>query len=255
METETLSFNPDRISACQALIVQHFSQYGQLPIAFEHDGENIGFDTYTKFFTDIELDAMMGKEYGDHGLYPLPDTSINSGENFRLWTFADTHFVPTYHQWRLHRAAKKALDQGLFYFSDVYALVVREMRDLVSEELLALNHTRMAVEYGRFGSEIFRMWDIVKAHAETELNTRVLKDLKSRHNFRIGMKIKGPFNWGSDTFSSLVVAGIRELEGIVRMEAKKRGSRNTWTFSLGAAHERMLSHMENQANKLYATEK
>lgn len=239
--------NTDVINACKAFSTNHFKHFGTLPMEFEYDGIIYDFDTYTAFFTDIELDGIMGVTYGDYGLYPVPTKHFMSGESFRQWGFADAHFVPSYQQWRLYRAVAKALEQGLFYTSEIYAFVVREMSDLVNDELLELNSERMPVVHGRFGSEIYAMKDVVNNHAFFSGNREALITLKAKYGFGIGKEVKGPFERGGATYSSFVVTAIDEIRGMISVVAKKRGSRNKWTFTMGAGCERLASLFDNAA--------
>lgn len=180
-------------------------------------------------------------ELNSHGLYPLPLKFCNSGENFRMWAFADVNFVPTYHQWRLYSAIDLALNAGLFYTSDILDFVAKEVADIVTPEMRAKNSSTSPVEGGYFGYEVYSMTHVVKKHRTARANKEALKVLESNHQLAPGKKLKGPFAWGSKTYSSLAVQCINRAEGILSVIGTIRGSKNKYQFSVGAGCDKLMA--------------
>ena len=175
------------------------------------------------------------------GLYPLPLKFCNSGENFRMWAFADVHFVPTYHQWRLYCAIDLALNLGLFYNNEILDFVASEVADLVTAEMREMNSTTSPVEGGYFGYEVYSMAHVVKSHRTARVNKEGLKLLESNHQLAPGKKLKGPFAWGSKTYSSLAIQCINRAEGILSMVGTIRGSKNKYQFCVGAGCDKLMA--------------
>lgn len=232
----TTQSNRDIVVACKAFAKDHFAHFGCLPVEFGFEDAVLDFETYTGLLSKAELDEITGKE-PERGLYPVPDVGKLSGENFRQWTRG--HFVPTYHQRRLYHAVYDAvITHNLFYNSDIYAFVVDAIADLLTPELLARNSATMPTERGFFGMEIYYMTDVVRHHVRCEANREAMLWLK-RKGLRVGSVIPGPYSYGSNTFSSLVVEGIDEELGVLVLIAKKRGSRNRWLVNIDASCKRL----------------
>lgn len=231
--------------ACKAFAKDHFAHFGCLPAEFEYENAVFGFDTYMGLLSDDDLHEITGQVPKASSPYPLPEKMGYCGESFRMWKFADVHFVPTYHQWRLNQSVYKAvIEQELFYTAEVYQFVVQELSDILTPELLTRNSLTMPVENGSFGMEVYYMRQVVEAHQAIRNNTEALSRLISEKGIGVSSVFKGPYKFGGHIFSSFKLTGINYPEGILCFEAKKRGSRNRYTFSIGAGCERFISHTE-----------
>lgn len=232
----TTHSNPNLIKACKAFAKDHFAHFGCLPVEFEFADAVLDFDTYTGFLSKADLDEITGQD-PERGLYPVPNVGKLSGESFHQWNRG--HFVPTYHQFKLYEAVYEAvITHNLSYNSEIYAHVVDAMSDLLTPELLARNSATMPTERGYFGMEIYYMTALVRHHVRCAANREALLLLK-RKGLRVGSVIPGPYPYGSNTFSSLVVEGIDDELGVLVMNAKKRGSRNRWRVVIDASCKRL----------------
>lgn len=232
---QTTQIRREIVLACKAFAKDHFAHFGFLPVEFEFEEDVLDFNAYSGLLSEDDLDEITGQK-PDRGLYPVPDVGKESGESFRQWKRG--HFVPTYHQRRLYQAVYAAvITHNLFYNSEIYDFVVDAMADSLTSELLMRNSVTMPTERGYFGMEIYYMTDLVRHHVRSEANREALLWLK-RKGLRVGSVIPGPYSFGSNTFSSLVVEGIDDELGALVMIAKKRGSRNRWRVDIDASCKR-----------------
>lgn len=240
---QPFQINTGLLGACKSFAKDHFAHFGCMPMEFEFDNNVFDFDTYLEFLTQEDLDEITGQVVAN-SLYPLPEKDAYSGESFRVWKFG--HFVPTYHQLRLYNAVFTAvIEQELTYNDEIYQFVIKELGDLLTPDLLARNSKTMRTERGFFGMEVYCMSAIVKSHESVRCNRDALLLLKQR-GLKVGMTLKGPFKRSLETFSSVQVVGINELDGWITMHGKKRGSKNKWEFSVGASCYRLQDCFDNQ---------
>lgn len=222
------------IDALIAFAKDHFSHFGCLPAEFEYEGEVLEYDTYMALLSDDDLKVITGQAKTP---YPLPEKMNDCGESFRAWKFG--HFVPTYYQHRLYQAVYNALFvQDLSYTDEVYQSVVNALSDILTPELLSRNGTTSKVENGHFGMEIYYMREIVQSHNIDQCNRDALEALLAK-GVRVGGVIKGPYKRSATEYSSMEVTGINEVDGTIAVLAKKRGTKNRWTFSIGAMCPRL----------------
>lgn len=222
------------IDALIAFAKDHFSHFGCLPAEFEYEGDVLDFDTYMNLLSEDDIQAITNQAPANETPYPLPEKMGLCGESFRMWKFANSYFVPTYHQLRLYQAVYQAvIEHELFYNTEVYEFVVNALSDILTPELLARNSATMPTERGHFGMEIYYMRDVVNEHNINALNRDALSEIMAK-GIRVGSVIKGPFKRGLDTYSSMEVTGIDRLNGTLALVCKKRGSRNKWAINIGA---------------------
>lgn len=176
-----------------------------------------------------------------NSMYQLSKKMGDNGESFRFWKFANIHFVPTYQQLRLHNAVSKALDAKLFYVSEIQSFVAKEMADMLSEEIINANCPQRPVAGGFFGYDVYAMKEVVESQRRAKFHSAWLQMLMNEKGLNIGMKVKGPFVWGSKTYSSLEIMGIDCPEGMLSVVGTIRGSRNKYQFVIGAGYERFLA--------------
>ena len=137
-------------------------------------------------------------------------------------------------------AIEKALDLDLFYQNDILRFVTMEVSDIVTPEMAARNSQTSPVEGGYFGYEVYLLKDVVTAHRTARINAAALNILESKYQLAAGKKIKGPFVWGSKTYSSLLIKCINRSEGILSVIGIIRGSRNKYQFCIDAGCGRLM---------------
>ncbi|MAA93730.1 MAG: hypothetical protein CML22_07305 [Rheinheimera sp.] len=225
------------LEALKAFCKDHFSHFGCMPAGFEYEGDVLEFDAYMELLNDAELQGITCQVPAEHEPYPLPEKMGYCGESFRNWMFG--HFVPTYHQWRLYQAVCKAMfEHELTYNSDIYDFVVKELADILTPELLARNSATIPTERGAFGMEIFYIKGIILSHHNDAANREAMAVLLAK-GIRVGSVIKGPYKRSLEGYSSMEVTAIDNAQGTLAMIGKKRGSRNRWQFTVGAACPRL----------------
>lgn len=179
--------------------------------------------------------------------YQLSKVMGENGDSFRIWGFADSHFVPTYQQWRLHQAVSKAQEAKLFYTRDILSFVINEMSDMLTPDTVSANCPHRPVEGGYFGFDVYTMTKIVESQRRAQFNATWLHQLITEKGLAVGSKIKGPLVWGTKSFSSLEVIGMDIPEGNLNVVGSIRGSRNKFQFVIGAGAERLLALFQYSA--------
>lgn len=133
------------------------------------------------------------------------------------------HTVPNKHELQLFSAVNSALLAGLTYNSDVYAHVVDEMTQTLSQETLDAGKDR--AENGWFGYDIYCMRkDVVQPMIELALN----KAAMAAQKIRIGDKVKN-LSFGGHKFSTVTITHVDKTDGSYGFSAKKRGTKSIWT--------------------------
>lgn len=160
--------------------------------------------------------------------------------NFGKFMNINFHGAPTYSQTLLMNAVGKALDAELTYTSDVFAFVVKELGDLLSNEVLSAGKDRsISTENGDFGMDIYYCRQTI----ETLLKRQANKAAMAHWNLVPGNKIKS-FNYGTHKFATMTLLDTDDAEGTYTFECTKRGTKSRWTLSLPANEACFAAHMK-----------
>lgn len=160
---------------------------------------------------------------------------------FHAMKFHDWHGAPTYNQMRLMNAIENGLISGIFYSSDMYDFVKNELKDILSDDVFLdmLNGTNKN-ENGAFGMDIYYARITVESVLRLNANKKTLNTLISLGLVNIGSSFKN-LRYGTHKFSTSIVSSINNELGIIDFLAKKRGTKNQFTFKIGANDTKFLS--------------
>lgn len=145
------------------------------------------------------------------GSYELPK---NYFEDWRSANGLD--FMPTSRQQLVLDATQTALDNGLFYNSDICAFVAQELK--VPKEILALGTTR--VEGGDFGMDVYRARQSVEKRSEARYGLKVVSQLGLAHGARLGTLVPSD----GKQLRAATFESVCEINGMITVHGR-RGSR------------------------------
>ncbi len=132
---------------------------------------------------------------------------------------------PDGHMQRLMDAVAEAIDGGLFYTSDVFDAVAKSLGDYFEYP----NDPEIRrVEGGVRGMEVYYARGALNARRERAANREAVK------LFAVGQKLK-ELRFGVSRYSTGEVVGVFRESGEVKLHLTKRGSRNRWEITVGAA--------------------
>lgn len=160
----------------------------------------------------------------------------------------------TENQQRLMDAVKKALLAGVFYNSDMYDFVKRELADILTPDVFDdVTSNTHKVEYGKFGTDIYNCRKFVEAQLREQANKDAVTVLTTSGLIRLGSTIKD-VRYGQMKFSTCKVIDI--TESTIAFECTRKGNRHRYRIELGGNDTRLLEKLVStiQDKRVVATE-
>lgn len=164
---------------------------------------------------------------------------IKAHDPYQPMSFNDWHGAPTENQKIMIEAVEKALLQGLFYNSDIYSFVKKEMSNVLSDDIFDdIKNGTNKTEFGAFGTDIYRARIAVEKMLQYNANIQAMEKLQSFGLLDVGKKLKN-VKFSGKIFSTCVVDSIQD--GMVELIGKRRGVSGSFKFAMGANDTRLLT--------------
>lgn len=158
--------------------------------------------------------------------------------------FSDWHGAPTENQKIMLEAVEKALLQGLFYNTDVYSFVKKEMSNVLSDDIFDdIKNGTNRTELGAFGTDIYHARLAVEKMLRHNANIQAMKKLQSSGLLAVGKKLKN-IKFAGKNFSTCTVDSIQN--GMIGLIGKRRGVSGCFTFVMDANDTRLLSSISDE---------
>ena len=174
-------------------------------------------------------------------MYQLQTT--NSHNPFAKFAHNDFHGAPSRDQSTLMALVTEALQNGLFYTTDMFAFVTESMKELLpADNFIDKEYLKksMRTEHGPLGMDIYHCRKAVEKIIKDTNNRTALNALLRDGKVTIDKAIRGKISVGGKNFSSVTPVTILKSDGSIIFRATGRGHKREYEFTMGANDTRLL---------------